>query len=106
MSAKNQFGRLGQNALYSKRRKQPRRGKPMILIIAFKCDEGVALVSDTKMTDTEGAESYEEKVFFPLGNRPMIIGAAGYRDLFREFNSKLPLRGEERFCQVVGKNGK
>lgn len=76
----------------------------MTLIIAFKCDEGIALVSDTKMTDTEGEASYDQKIFFPLVGAPLIVGAAGYRDLFREFNSKLPNRVNERLAEYDLKN--
>lgn len=56
------------------------------------------------MTDDEDAESYDQKVSFPLGSRPVIIGAASYRDRFREFNSKLLLKVEEQLTVFDLKN--
>jgi 20S proteasome alpha/beta subunit len=79
----------------------------MTLIIAFKCEEGVAIVSDTKLTDLQSGESsYDQKVFFPIIGAPFIVGAAGFRDLFREFNSKLPNIVNQRLAEYDLENVK
>jgi hypothetical protein len=63
----------------------------MTLIIGFKCKQGVALVSDTKIVDIESGESdYASKILTPLMRTPFIIGAAGLSDLFRQFNRQIP----------------
>lgn len=63
----------------------------MTLIIGFKCTEGVALVSDTKIMDMDTRDSsYDFKILKPLDDTPFIVGAAGYTHLFREFNRKIP----------------
>lgn len=62
----------------------------MTLIIGFVCQEGIALVSDTKITNAETLEAnYASKILTPLKNTPFIVGAAGYTDLFNEFNRKI-----------------
>jgi 20S proteasome alpha/beta subunit len=63
----------------------------MTLIIGFVCDEGIVLVSDTRVTNLDTQEfEYQSKVTIPLANTPFMVGAAGYASLFREFNRKLP----------------
>src|SRR3989344_5361268 len=63
----------------------------MTLIIGFKCKEGIALVSDTKIMDVDtGEATFESKILTPLENTPFIVGAAGYVNLFNEFNRKIP----------------
>jgi 20S proteasome alpha/beta subunit len=77
----------------------------MTLIIAFKCTDGVAIVSDRKLTDLQsGAGSFAQKIFFPIVGAPFIVGAAGFRDLFREFNAKLPNVVNERLKEYDLKN--
>lgn len=63
----------------------------MTLIIGFRCSQGVALVSDTKVLDlSTGEHDYTHKILTPLSN-PFIVGAAGYSDLFKQFNREIPL---------------
>jgi 20S proteasome alpha/beta subunit len=77
----------------------------MTLIIGFKCKDGVALVSDTKITDVETGEStYNHKIFTPIPNTQFIIGAAGYTHLFQEFNRKVPLVFTEKLNEHLVKN--
>lgn len=81
------------------------RDKPMTLIIGIRCKDGVVLVSDTKITDIEsGKESYGSKILTPLANTPFIVGAAGYSDLFREFNRKIPLVVNQRLSEFSIRN--
>lgn len=73
----------------------------MTLIIGFKCSEGIALVSDTKIVDMEtGEASFESKILTPLENTPFIVGAAGYVNLFNEFNRKIPGVVTNRIAQI------
>lgn len=66
-------------------------GKPMTLIIGFVCNEGVALVSDSKVLDLETGESdWAHKILTPITNMPFIVGAAGFSDLFRQFSREIP----------------
>lgn len=77
----------------------------MTLIIGIKCKEGVVLVSDTKITDTESGEySYGSKILTPLENTPFVVGAAGYSDLFKEFNRKIPLVVNQRLSEFRIRN--
>jgi 20S proteasome alpha/beta subunit len=94
------------NNLYGKRRNRYLIGdKPMTLIIGIKCKDGVVLVSDTKITDTESTSpSYDSKILTPLENTPFIVGAAGYSDLFKEFNRKIPLVVNQRLNEFRIKN--
>jgi hypothetical protein len=63
----------------------------MTLIAGFRCNQGVALVSDTKIVDIEsGNEDYASKILTPLQRTPFAIGAAGLSDLFRQFNRQIP----------------
>jgi 20S proteasome alpha/beta subunit len=72
----------------------------MTLIIGFKCTHGVALVSDTKIIDiTSGEESFAPKILRPMPQAPFIVGAAGYSDLFLEFNRKIPLIVGQRLIE-------
>lgn len=80
----------------------------MTLIIGFRCEQGVALVSDTKVIDTEsGRAEYKKKILVPI-NAPSIAGAAGDSDLFREFNRKIvevvPIRMRENTIKNMRKN--
>jgi 20S proteasome alpha/beta subunit len=94
-----------QNSLYKKRASRYLSEPRLTLIIAFRCDEGVAIVSDRKMTDLQNGESsFDQKIFFPILGAPFIVGAAGFRDLFREFNTKLPNRVNERLAEYDLKN--
>lgn len=73
----------------------------MTLIIGFKCKDGVALVSDTKIMDLDSGESfYESKILNPIVQAPFMVGAAGYTHLFREFNRKFPERVNESINRV------
>ncbi len=79
----------------------------MTVIIGIRCREGLALVSDTKIVDTEsGNASYESKILTPLRGTAFVAGAAGYTDLFREFNRKVPLFVNQRLAEYQIKNVK
>lgn len=81
------------------------KDKRMTLIIGFKCTHGVALVSDTKITDSEsGEENYASKILHPMTEAPFVVGAAGYTDLFMEFNRKIPLMVAERLTEFKIRN--
>ncbi|MCW6160286.1 MAG: hypothetical protein LVQ95_04335 [Candidatus Micrarchaeales archaeon] len=67
-----------------------KRRRRMTLIIGFKCEDSVVLVSDTKIIDSGGKEIFSSKLGNPISNPPVIVGAAGDVDLFREFGRKLP----------------
>lgn len=72
----------------------------MTLIIGFVCQEGIGLVSDTKVTNTETMEpTFTQKILMPLKETPFIVGAAGYSDLFNEFYRKVPDKVEQRIKQ-------
>lgn len=90
------------NALYKKwRNRYLIRDKRMTLIIGFRCRDGVALVSDTKIVDVESNESsFGSKILVPLIGASFIVAAAGYSDLFREFNRKIPLLVNQRSSEV------
>jgi 20S proteasome alpha/beta subunit len=73
----------------------------MTLIIGFRCKDGVALVSDTKIVDVESNESlFGSKILIPLIGASFIVAAAGYSDLFREFNRKIPSLVNQRSSEV------
>lgn len=89
-----------------KRRYRRRRLDRTTLIIGMKCPEGVALVADRKVFDTESArETYEKKIIAPL-NLPVFVGAAGLTDLFREFNRKIPIVVQRRQMMFAIENQK
>lgn len=95
-----------QNALY---KKHPYRyligNKPMTLIIGINCKDGVVLVSDTKITDTESTTPiFDRKILTPLEKTPFVVGAAGYTNLFNEFNRKIPLVVNQRLNEFRIKN--
>jgi len=63
------------------------------------------LVGDTKITDTTGGEpTYRAKLTIPLEKTPFVIGAAGFTDLFSEFNRKIPIVVGERLREYQIKN--
>ena len=67
----------------------------MTLIIGAKCADGYMLVADTKVTDMDATDHiWENKIYLPLPN--VAVCAAGYADLFKEFNRKITLKVEER----------
>lgn len=69
--------------------------KEMTLIIGACCSNGVILVADRKITDSDATEeTYEPKIYPPIQN--VAVCASGYRDLFREFNRKIRIKVEER----------
>lgn len=73
----------------------------MTLVIGFKCIDGIALVSDTKIVDTEtGVLSYDSKILTPLQNTPCVVGLAGYVNLFKEFNRKIPEIVKQRLAEI------
>ena len=73
----------------------------MTLIIGFKCVDGIALVSDTKIIDTEsGNISYDSKILTPLEDTPCMVGLAGYMNLFEEFNRKIPYIVKQRISEI------
>ena len=73
----------------------------MTLIIGFKCVDGIAFVSDTKIVDTEsGNVSYGSKILTPLEDTPCMIGLAGYMNLFEEFNRKIPDIVKQRIAEI------
>jgi len=81
------------------------RGKRMTLIIGARCVDGVVLVSDKKVVDTESNEhTYKNKLYFPVPNTGVVVGAAGLANLFDEFNSKLPLIVQQRLAEIRIKN--
>lgn len=99
------YGASRQGRSLNKVRYLTKRVEPMTLIIGFACGEGVALVSDTKVTDIESLKpNYQSKILTPLQTTPFIIGAAGYTDLFYEFNRKIPLLVNERVAEYEVKN--
>jgi len=72
----------------------------MTLIIGFACEDGIGLVSDTKISNPQTMEAtYASKILTPLKNTPFIVGAAGYTDLFLEFNRKIREQVEQRIRQ-------
>ncbi len=108
---------LVQNSLYSNQYyrylKKPSGAKKMTLIIGFKCIHGVALVSDTKLTTISQTnnksskyddENYDSKILQPMSNNAFIVGAAGYTDLFQEFNNKIPELVEQRIKEYDNLN--
>lgn len=73
----------------------------MTLLIGFKCADGIALVSDTKIIDTEsGNISYNSKILTPLQDTPCMVGLAGYMNLFEEFNRKIPDLVKQRIAEI------
>ena len=69
----------------------------MTLIIGMKCSDGVIVVGDRKVTDPSANEvTFEKKLMFPLPNSPVIVAAAGFTHLFKEFNRRLPEMVEQR----------
>jgi 20S proteasome alpha/beta subunit len=85
------------NNLYVKNQNRYLRDRRMTLIIGFRCSQGVALVSDTKIVDLEtGDEDFSSKILTPLKNTPFVVGAAGYSDLFRQFNREIPQIVDQR----------
>jgi 20S proteasome alpha/beta subunit len=78
--------------------------KPTTLIIGFRCKEGVFLVSDRKITDMENQEPiWASKLVKPLVD-PFIFGAAGYVNLFREFNRKIFPQLQQSVTEYYVKN--
>jgi len=73
----------------------------MTLTVGFKCVDGIALVSDTKIVDTESGDiSYDSKILTPLQNTLCIVGLAGYVNLFKEFNRKIPEIVKKRLAEI------
>jgi len=73
----------------------------LTLLIGFKCIDGIALVSDTKIIDTEsGNISYNSKILTPLQDTPCMVGLAGYMNLFEEFNRKIPNLVKQRIAEI------
>jgi len=73
----------------------------LTLIIGFKCVDGIALVSDTKIIDTEsGNITYDSKILTPLQDTPCMVGLAGYMNLFEEFNRKIPDLVKQRIAEI------
>jgi 20S proteasome alpha/beta subunit len=73
----------------------------MTLVIGMKFNEGVLIVSDRKVADPGNfTVTWEKKLQTPDPNKELVIGAAGYSDLFNEFNRKIPLKVEERLREV------
>jgi 20S proteasome alpha/beta subunit len=67
-----------------------RKPEPMTLVIGFRCKDGVVLVADRKITDTESAAPiWGSKIRKPMQTEPVIFGAAGEVNLFREFERKI-----------------
>ena len=82
-----------------------RMREKMTLIIGAKCKDGVILVSDKKIVDNQTGEvEYKEKLFFPIEGASIVVGAAGYVNLFREFNSKLPYLLNEKITEYRIRN--
>ena len=77
-----------------------KKDERMTLIIGFVNHAGIAIVSDTQITNTETLEpSYSKKILTPLRETPFLVGAAGYTNLFQEFNRKIPEVVEQRLKQ-------
>jgi hypothetical protein len=78
----------------------------MTLIIGFMCSQGTFLVADTKITDAGTMESVYDrpKILMPLAGTAFVIGAAGYTDLFNEFNRKIPIYVQTRLTEYQYKN--
>lgn len=75
------------------------------LIIGFRCSQATVLVSDSKITDAEGGEpTYATKISIPLQGTAFMLGAAGYTDLFHEFNRKIPLVVDRRLREYQIEN--
>ena len=95
----------GDHNRYLTPKQKPKR---MTLIIGFKCIHGVALVSDTKITTVTSSTTaastedgdYASKILKPTIIPPFIIGAAGYIDLFREFNNKIPSLVDQKITET------
>jgi 20S proteasome alpha/beta subunit len=82
------------------------RRKPTTLIIGFMCSQGTILVADTKITDSGGRDPIYDrpKILMPLPATPFVIGAAGYTDLFSEFNRKIPIALNTRLAEYRVRN--
>jgi hypothetical protein len=73
----------------------------------MKCSDGVVLVADKKVFDLEEAkETFEDKIIAPLTTLPVFVSAAGVKDLFREFNRKIPIIVQEKAMEIAIKNEK
>jgi len=70
------------------------------LIIGFRTPEGIGLVSDTKVSISNGESFHQSKILTPIQGVPVIVGAAGDADLFLEFNRKVPLIVNEKIRQI------
>lgn len=79
--------------------------QPMTLIIGAKCSDGIVLVSDRKVIDSANhEETYEDKLKQPDPYKSMIVGAAGFSNLFKQFNRKIPDIVGERLREIEWKN--
>lgn len=75
--------------------KHRKRLRPMTLIIGAKFKEGVVLVSDRMVTGGVGKPSWEKKLIKCPIDIPIVFGAAGYRNKFKQFNRKIIEKVEE-----------
>lgn len=67
------------------------KGERMTLIIGARFKDGVILVSDRKVTNTESPHNPEwtNKLQTPYPNTPLCLGTAGYVHLYKQFNRKI-----------------
>ena len=77
----------------------------MTLVIGINCPEGIALVSDRKLTDIENPENaiYEDKINL-LPNTQVGFVASGITDLFRQFYRRIGILIDQRQRETRIKN--
>ncbi len=64
------------------------RKKDMTFILGARCEDGVVLVGDTKVTIDEGADyAYSKKIFKPFTSA--VIGSAGASGLYKSFQNRM-----------------
>jgi len=63
--------------------------KRMTLIIGMKLKEGIILIGDRKVSTGNEHPFYDDKIEAPLEGIRIAVGAAGLRDLSKEFNRKI-----------------
>ncbi len=81
--------------------------KKMTLVIGFKYKEGVVIISDRKVMDSDNNITWEEKINYKtFRKRNTIFSSAGYSHLFNRFNRKIFNKVEENIKKIDLENYK
>lgn len=65
----------------------------MTYILGARCSNGIVLVGDTKITIGDGTDfTYSKKILVPRGLNNIVMGSAGTKGLYEEFQRRITTR--------------